>query len=300
MSSTIPVIINARAGTVGGVDLATRIAALFLAGGIKADVREASTGEEVDALIRGAIAENPRILVIGGGDGTLSTAAATLAGREITLGILPLGTLNHFAKDLRIPLELEAAVKNIIAGNAIRVDVGEVNDRVFINNSSLGLYPEMVQDRDRKQKRLGHGKLRSLLSASAGAFRRFFFITVRIVVDGKDRRYKTPLLFVGNNEYQLEGFNIGVRDRIDRGQLSICIVKHAGWARLMLFALQTLMGRSRQSRDFESVLVTECLIETRPARLLLATDGEVAAVTSPLRYRIRPRSLSVIVPNAES
>lgn len=247
-------------------------------------------------MLRAATASHPRVLVAGGGDGSMSSAASVLAGTNTALGVLPLGTLNHFAKDLHIPLELEPAVRNIVDGHVALVDVGAVNGRTFVNNSSLGLYPDMVRDRERQQHRLGRGKLNSLLWASVAAFRRWPFMTVVLEVEGRERRYDTPLVFVGNNEYLMEGFDIGARARLDGGQLSIYVVKKPGRGPLLLLALQALLGRLRQSRDFEVVMASGCVIETPHARLLVAADGEVSMMSSPLRYEIRPRGLRVIVP----
>ncbi|HEY8793813.1 MAG TPA: diacylglycerol kinase family protein [Gemmatimonadaceae bacterium] len=299
MSADVPVIINAGAGNPHVAKRADALTELFLAGGLTVDVRLASSGAELVKLMRAAADEHPALLITAGGDGTISTAAGMLAGTQTVLGVLPFGTLNHFAKDLHIPLELETAVANIISGNAIAVDVGEVNGRVFINNSSLGLYPDIVRDRERQEARLGRGKLRSLVWASLAAFRRFPFLTVRIEVEGTQRVYATPLVFVGNNEYKMEGFKIGERDRIDRGRLSVYIVKRQGRAALVWLSLQALAGRLRQARDFEALATTDFVIDTRHARILVATDGEVQAMESPLRYRTRPRSLRVIVPRHE-
>jgi diacylglycerol kinase family enzyme len=299
VSAAVPVIINAGAGNPHVAKRADALTELFLAGGITVDVRLASSGAELETLMRAAANEHPSLLIAAGGDGTISTAAGLLAGTETMLGVLPFGTLNHFAKDLRIPLELEAAVANIIAGNAIAVDVGEVNGRVFINNSSLGLYPDIVRDRERQQSRLGRGKWRSLVWASLAAFRRFPFLRVRIEVEGTKRVYATPLVFVGNNEYKMEGFDIGERNRIDQGRLSVYIVKREGRAALVRLALQALAGRLRQARDFEALSTAEFVIDTRHARILVATDGEVQPMETPLHYRTRPRSLRVIVPRYE-
>jgi diacylglycerol kinase family enzyme len=296
LSTTIPVIINAGAGNPHVANRSQTLTALFLAGGINADIRLAHTGAEVDTLIRAAVAERPRLLVAAGGDGTISTAAAAIAGTEITLGVLPFGTLNHFAKDLGIPLELEASVQNIVENNVIAVDVGEVNGRVFINNSSLGLYPDIVRDRQRQQTRLGRGKWRSFLWASLAVLRRFPFLTVRIDVDGTTRDFVTPLVFIGNNEYRMEGFDIGVRESLERGVLSIYIVKRPGRAALVRLSLAALLGRLEQARDFEARTASELVIETRHRQVLVAADGEVRRMKSPLHYRARPRSLRVIVP----
>ena len=298
MSADVPVIINAGAGNPHVSKHAEALTRQFREGGLTVDVRLASSGAELETLMRAAADGHPPLLIAAGGDGTISTAAGLLAGTQTVLGVLPFGTLNHFAKDLRIPLERETAVANILAGNTIEVDVGEVNGRVFINNSSLGLYPDMVRDRKREETRLGRGKIRSLVWASLAAFRRFPFLNVRIEVEGAKRVYATPLVFVGNNEYGMEGFRIGKRDRVDRGQLSVYVVKREGRAALVRLALQALVGRLRQARDFEALSTTDFVIETRHARILVATDGEAKAMETPLHYRTRPKSLRVLVPRA--
>jgi diacylglycerol kinase family enzyme len=290
------VIINAGAGNPHVEDRSRELTALFHAGGVDADVRLARSGDEIDTLVREAVAEHPQMLIAAGGDGTISTAAAALAGTEITLGVLPFGTLNHFAKDLGIPLELEASVQNIIENNVIAVDVAEVNGRIFINNSSLGLYPDMVRDRERQQSRLGRGKWRSFLWASLSVLRRFPFLVVRIEVDSVKRDFVTPVVFIGNNEYRMQGFDIGARESLERGVLCVYVVKKQGRAALIRLSVEALLGKLEQARDFESLTTTELVIETNRKRVLVSTDGEVQPMTSPLHYRVRPRALRVIVP----
>jgi YegS/Rv2252/BmrU family lipid kinase len=296
VTPAVPVIINAGAGNPHVEKRVKKLTELFDAGGIAIDARLASSGEELEALIRAAADARPRLLIAAGGDGTISTAASALVDSDTVLGVLPFGTLNHFAKDLRIPLEMEEAVGNIVDGHSIAVDVGEVNERIFINNSSLGLYPDMVRDRKRQQTRLGRGKWRSLVWASVAALRRYPFLTVRLDVEGSKRVHVTPLVFVGNNEYEMEGFNIGARQRLDAGRLSLYIVKKQGRAALVRLSLEALLGRLKQARDFEEITAADFVIDTRHTRILVATDGEVHAMKSPLHYRIRPRSLRVIVP----
>lgn len=296
MSSAVPVIINAGAGNPHVEDRSRLLSELFLAGGIHADIRLARTGSDIETLVRAAAAEHPRMLIAAGGDGTISTAAAALSGTDIPLGVLPFGTLNHFAKDLGIPLELEASVQNILDNNVIAVDVAEVNGRVFINNSSLGLYPDIVRDRERQQSRLGRGKWRSFLWASLSVLRRFPFLIVRIEVESMTRDFITPVVFVGNNEYQMQGFDIGARESLGRGVLCVYIVKKQRRAALLRLSLAALLGRLEQERDFESLTTTELVIETNRKRVLVSTDGEVQPMSSPLHYRARPQALRVIVP----
>jgi diacylglycerol kinase family enzyme len=296
LSAIVPVIINAGAGNPHVDDRSRTLTELFLAGGIHADVRLARTGSDIDALVRAAVNEHPPLLIAAGGDGTISTAAAALAGTDIPLGVLPFGTLNHFAKDLGIPLELEASVQNIIDNNVTAVDVAEVNGKVFINNSSLGLYPDMVRDRERQQSRLGRGKWRSVLWASLSVLRRFPFLVVRIELDSTKQDFVTPVVFIGNNEYQMQGFEIGARESLRGGVLSIYIVKRQRRAALVRLSFAALLGRLEQARDFEALTATELVIETHRKRVLVSTDGEVQPMTSPLHYRIRPKALRVIVP----
>jgi diacylglycerol kinase family enzyme len=295
MKRSVSVILNAGSGVDGNdAARANRIAALFEAAGAKAQVDLARQGSEIARLIDVAIARRPDVIVAGGGDGTVGSVAAALAGGAIALGVLPLGTLNHFAKDLGLPLEVEAAVERIARGAVGRVDVGEVNGRVFINNSSLGLYPAIVHDRERQRKHLGRGKWPALAWATLSALRRFPFLSVRLSIDGVERRLRTPLVFIGNNEYVMEGFSIGERARLDTGCLSLYVLQRASRARLLLLALHALFGRLKQARDFEAIRASEIVVESRHRRLRVATDGEITLMTPPLRYRIRPADLLVV------
>ena len=168
-------------------------------------------GAELEAALDAAVAQRPDVVVAAGGDGTVSMVGAALVDRDIALGVLPLGTLNHFARDFGLPLEIEAAVAHVVQGRPVRVDVGEVNGRIFVNNSSLGLYPDIVRDRERQQRRLGWGKWPALAWATLAALRRFPFLSVRLSVDGREQHWRTPFVFVGNNEYLMEGFAIATR-----------------------------------------------------------------------------------------
>ncbi|HSE21949.1 MAG TPA: diacylglycerol kinase family protein, partial [Pyrinomonadaceae bacterium] len=153
--SAVEVIINCSSGTFNSDEVSRQVTALFEARGLRAHVSIGTSGAQVVELARQAAQGNNSTIVAGGGDGTISSVAAALAGTAKTLGVLPLGTLNHFAKDMNIPLDLEGAINVICEGRVRSVDVGEVNGHIFINNSSLGLYPSIVRERQ-KQQRLGY------------------------------------------------------------------------------------------------------------------------------------------------
>jgi diacylglycerol kinase family enzyme len=289
------VILNAHAGTVASsANLQSRIADLFGAAGLNIEIISVA-GKDMSAAAKRAVVENHETIVAAGGDGTVNTVAAEVAGTEKTLGVLPLGTLNHFAKDLHLSLDLEGAVRTIAEGNIASVDVGEVNGRVFVNNSSLGIYPHIVHRRVVEQMRLRIGKRPAYIWATMHAFRRFPFLDLRIEVEGKTLKRETPFLFVGNNEYELTGFRIGARRRLDAGKLGLYLTHRVGRWGLIRVAFRALLGHLSQEKDFASYLIDEAFVEAPRHLILVATDGEVKWMKSPLHYRSRPRDLRVIV-----
>jgi len=247
-------------------------------------------------LAKDAIQQNYEIIVAGGGDGTVNAVASALVGNSsIKLGILPMGTFNHFARDLGIPIEMEKAVEIIVAGQVQSVDVGEVNGRIFVNNSSLGLYPAMVRLRESLQKS-GHTKLLAALWASIRIFIRFRRLRLELhPATGSILKRKTPMLFVGNNPYATSIATLGTRPSLDRGLLwAMMPTASTRWGLLSsLFAI--LSGREEAS-DIFTFEATNLVVASNRHLLKVAIDGEVLQLSLPLNYRTRPKSLQVIVP----
>jgi YegS/Rv2252/BmrU family lipid kinase len=294
----IKIIISAGAGPADNKKLCERVARIFNENRIDVDMSLAESGAELTALAQDASRGPYKVIVAGGGDGTVNSVASTVVGSDKILGILPLGTLNHFARDLKIPFDLEAAVNTIVAGHISTVDVAEVNDRIFVNNSSLGLYPIIVREREKRQ-RLGFRKWPAFFWATIQALRRYPFLDVRLRTNGEFVDRTTPFVFIGNNEYAMDGFNIGSRDRLDRGVLSIYITHRTSRLKLISLALRAVFGRLREDKDFLALHSDEVQIETRHKRLRVAFDGELEVMKPPLQYRIRERALRVIVPKDE-
>ena len=292
------VLINGAARVAFDETLQRRLTALFAKAGVFADVTVPATVDELAAAAQRAIEEDFDLVVAGGGDGTVSLVASALVGTGKSLGILPLGTLNHFARDLRIPLEFEAAVQNLLSGVAAYLDVAEVNGRFFLNNSSLGLYPTIVRERE-KHERLGSGKWPAFVWAAIAALRRYPFVHVRVIADEKMVTTRTPFVFVGNNHYAMERLNIGTRERLDEGELCLYLTKQMSRLGLLRLALRALFGRLREEKDFLAMSTRELTIHIKSSRARVALDGEVAMIQTPLEYKIRPRALSVIVPSAK-
>lgn len=261
----------------------------------EAEVRVVRSPARLQTEVQNGLKEGCQLIVAGGGDGTVSTVAAELASTTAALGILPLGTWNHFAKDLRLPLDLAQAAKVIHAGHTQAVDVGDVNGHVFINNASLGLYPRLANIRE-KQRRRGWRRVSAMIWASFGALLRHQDVQVRLEVDGQPYNATTPLVFVGNNVYETEGLGVGSRSALTDGKLCLCVAPPVSRLGLFRLPLLALLGRLHQAKGFQMMCTTAATVQTRRQFVRVATDGEVSWMHSPLRFSIRQRALRVVVP----
>jgi YegS/Rv2252/BmrU family lipid kinase len=265
------------------------------AAGVTARVELLDGGGIVERA-KDAVDQGEDLLIVGGGDGSVSAAAGILAGTKTRLGILPLGTLNHFARDLGIPLDLAEAAKLIGQGKARPVDVAEVNGRVFVNNSAIGLYPLMVIDRDLQQKRLGRSKRLAMLVASARTLARFNHYRLTLTANDEKARIDTPLLFVGNNDYRIDLRAPGRRDSLEDGRLSVFVMRKKTRRGLIAATLRALLGRARHDDMVRLEDVQRLQVASRRSHLIISVDGEVETMTGPLDYRVRNGALKVIVP----
>ena len=283
------IVLNPEAGSYRP-DVRARLDRMLAGTPVTADIRQLNHSD-AEILSRAAVNKGYASVIACGGDGTVSAVAAALAGTEVPLGILPLGTLNHFAKDLGISLRLEDAFQTILEGKIGRVDVGEVNGRTFLNNSSIGVYPHLVRFRD-APRRKGLGKWMGFALAVMVVCRRSRLLRLRLMVSGRELIRKTPFLFVGNNEYDVSGR----RERLDGGRLLLVVAHHKGRFGLLRSAVSALVNRTKENRDFDVLRPTEFRIESRHRFLRVARDGEVQKMKTPLMYRIRPGALRVLVP----
>jgi diacylglycerol kinase family enzyme len=295
----IAVVLNDASGSGDCAAAAKRLEEIFSAAGREPRITLARGGNQLRAAAERAVQAGCDTLVAGGGDGTINTVASAVVGKEIPLGVVPLGTLNHFAKDLGIPLELDAAAKVVLDGIACRVDVGEVNGRIFLNNSSLGVYPAIVRLRERYQES-GFGKWIAALWASLTVLRRNPFLTVRIIVEDRAVVRRTPFVFVGNNEYRMVGLHAGSRDSLVARHLALYVLNAERRAGLLRLAWQVLLQGVERVKELDLVTVERLSIETSRGRLQVALDGEVVPLQAPLEYRIRAAALLVHVPATTS
>jgi diacylglycerol kinase family enzyme len=277
-----------------------KIAAACEANGLTAEIAVASDGKITDAVRRALACTSAGqaefdLVAVGGGDGSVRAAAAALVGGEVPLGILPLGTFNHFARDLGIPLDPDGAIATIAKGQVKRVDVGKVNGRVFLNNSSLGIYPHLVAER-RRYRRHGLAKWGAAALALCRVLWRLPRPRVRVLAPNWQAERRTACLFIGNNMYELDAFAVARRSALDKGEFCVYIANRQSRAALLRLALRAVLGRLEPGCDFTLARLEGVEIRARRHRLRVALDGESMILRPPLRYRVRPRALRVIIP----
>ncbi len=290
-------ILNEKSGGSGTVDV-KMIAALFEKQGVELNIIKLEAETSIRDVVSRAISQMCNVIVAGGGDGTINAVVTAIIGHpSLRLGILPLGTLNHFSRDLGIPPDISQAVDVICAGASKAIDMGSVNDRFFLNNSSVGLYPAIVKMRETLQGS-GYGKWWAALIASIrilGRFRRFDLDVQP--TKGPSIACKTALLFVGNNKYETRVGSVGTRLSIDRGKLWVTMP--ASRSRTGFFLNLVALMLRREKPDDMTFEATALNVKSRQKLLTVATDGEIFTLKPPLNYKILPKALTVIVPQSK-
>lgn len=294
--NAVPVLIN-RGGGAAAADasIADKVAKALADSGVEGEI-EFVTGGECEERCRAMAERGDPLVVVGGGDGTISAAASALVGTGTSLGILPLGTLNHFARDLGVPAALPDAARLIAGASERRVDVAEMNGRTFINNSAIGLYPRMVAERDNQQERLGRRKRLAMIIASARTLARFNHQRLTLTINDQKARVDTPLLFVGNNDYRTDLGAAGRRESLDRGQLCVLVMRKKARLGFIAAIIRALLNRSRPDDMVRIEGVERLRVSSRRSELTVSLDGEVVRAKPPLDYKMRKRALRVIAP----
>jgi diacylglycerol kinase family enzyme len=262
------------------------------------DIREIQPAR-LDEEIRKAVKAGAKRILVAGGDGSICTGAGAICGSEVELAVLPAGTLNHFAIDSGIPTDLAEAAKVGVGTATATVDVGYAGDRVFLNTSSIGAYVTFVRLRDRLEKRFGY-RLASLI-AMIRIFVMMPTIGVQVEVDGVTQTYRTPLVFIGVGERELQLPALGSRVKGGGGKrgLQVFVLRGRKRARLFVMALAAVargVDTVRRMPELDAFLVDHCTIDMKRRRAMVAFDGETELMTLPLEYRIERDALRIVVP----
>lgn len=259
----------------------------------KFDVRENDPGK---IIRQNNLTEEDRIL-IAGGDGTISSVIDKTVDFQIPYGILPLGTFNNFSKCIGMSQYVEESVEQFLSGKVKSVDVGKVNGRIMINNSSVGIYPKLVAIREDHQIRFGLGKPLAMIISFIKSMLLFPLIHVSLESDGKKISALTPFVMVGNNRYELNLFEIGERKSLNEGLLYVYFIKCRTRLCVMRVLLKALFDNLDMEKDFELISTKKAELKIRKHKIRAACDGEIFITTPPLRYQICTSCVKIVYPN---
>jgi diacylglycerol kinase family enzyme len=295
---TIGAVINPRAGGVSDQQSEARLRAIsrLLCPLLPAELRRVASGSQIAEAVEDLLERGANAILVGGGDGTVSSVAGIAARMGIVLGILPLGTRNHFARDLGMPLEMAEWPDIFRRLSRRRVDMGEVNGRPFVNNVSIGMYPRIVEERDRSERNGTVGRSVAQFSAAMRVAVRFPRSRCVLHFSKASVHCVTPILFVGNNEYEGGLRPHSRRPVLDSGQLWVCTARASDPLSLLRLFWRVCGGRLEKIEELDMVLAQEVRIEFQSARITAAIDGETCRLKTPLRLRSLQRALEVIVP----
>ena len=297
----VTVIWNSASGWKDSAEQAKRVQTILSHAGAEVSVHRLTKGEDITETSRRFIKEGAEVLVAAGGDGTVNAVAAALVNSHAALAVIPAGTLNHFARDLTVPLDLDGAAECASSGHEIETDVGCVNDRIFINNSVLGMYPIYRAAREAYERRGLTGNRFLTFLAVARALARVLWnlphLTLQLTIEsGNTIRVQTPFVLLANNEHEVENWNIGHRKAINQGHLWVYVMKRCSrWAMLRYLA-SFLMKRFSRKDAFDVYRVRELTVDSKGDHLRVGVDGEIIKMQTPLVYRSIPLSLRVIAP----
>jgi diacylglycerol kinase family enzyme len=293
-------ILNAEAGTAAKDDAVTEssLREAFNASGCPADIRLLPP-DQIEAALKRAIAERPDALFVGGGDGTVSSTARLLAGTDVPLGILPLGTLNHFAKDLGLPLAWRETIAALARGTVRAVDIAEVNGHLFINNCSIGAYADAVRHREALRDERNHGKWLAMTIASLRVFCELRRIRFRLETGGDEFLLRSPFLVVANNRYDGNILDQSLRERLDEGRLWIYTTRARRHFAVLRMAWQALRHELAAADALDAHPTKNATVHLATPSVSAAVDGEIIELKTPLHFRIRPGGLRVLVPRSE-
>jgi diacylglycerol kinase family enzyme len=245
--------------------------------------------------IRERMARGVRLFVAAGGDGTITNIVQPLVNTDSTLGVIPVGTYNHFAKDLEIPLDWKEALGVVLNGDTRQVDTARINDRFFVNNLSLGLYPELVARREEKGR--DYPRWKAKLYAAYRTLRKYPSVTLSIETAHHKETVRTHVFMVSNNSYDLSRIGVeAARNTLEEGRVSVYWLPHISRWKMMNFVAHYLAGRVRETPGFRSFRTTTMKMQSPRVTLRVGVDGEVFTMQTPLAITSVPKSLLVKVP----
>jgi diacylglycerol kinase family enzyme len=270
--------------------------------GSRIDVHKVERGMNILEESSAIAAGGADVLIAAGGDGTINAAASALIHQATALGVIPAGTLNHFARDLQIPLEAEQAAQALVDGRIIQVDAATVNDRVFINNAVLGLFPNYRSVREAWERHgFGSTRVGRFIATVAAVWRVFWrlpHLHVSLTMGSRKHTLRTPFVLVGNNEHEMQGWALGHRGCIDKGMLWVYAMRPCSRWQMLRLLVGLIFGRAPRESIFSVFHTPDLTIDARKKSIGVGVDGEMVRMKAPLRFKSLPGALKVVAPSS--
>ena len=296
MSGSIEVILNAKSGSQKAEEAHAAIEKVLRASGRRFQISMGGGGDLGELAAKRAAADC-EILVAAGGDGTICCVAEAALKAQKTLGVIPLGTFNYFAKNLGIPLEPAEAAQVILDGETVRASVLDLNGRLILNNTSIGIHPAVLLKRRQMYRRWGRNQISAYLSVAMTVFQPPPRLRVRLASDEGEVIRETPLVMICSNAFQMEAFALAGKECLAEGKFALYVARMAGRTTILRLGLRTLLRRLRPGVDYDVICTSDVTIETlRRRRFRAAVDGELERLESPLRFQIGEQALCVLRP----
>ena len=292
----ITVLLNAKAGARNKEIIQQRLQTLCQARDIEPEIHLLRRGDAIFWAAREAQRAGSDLVVAGGGDGTINAAATALIGTGTTLGVLPLGTFNYFARNLGIPLDLEAAVDVLFTGSPRTVNVGEVNGRNFLNTSSIGLHSRILAEGERVKARFGRRRWVAAISTMVTLFKRHRYLRLRFGLGPDASTEKVLLAFLTISQAQIGQFDPRATTCLDAGRMCLYLMHPVSRWGMLRLTLSALSRRLHQVDELELRCIDEAWLDTPRHSLRVTLDGEIVRLAPPLHYRLLPDALSVMTP----
>jgi len=297
------IVLNAGSGQSDTETTCRAIASVLNSAGRAHEILRVEDATKIGEIAHQAVEkarQNAGIVVAAGGDGTLNAVAQATLGSGCQFGVIPQGTFNYFGRTHGISSDAAEATRGLLTARVQPVQVGLVNGRVFLVNASLGLYPQLLEDREEQKQRHGRSRLVAAWAALVTIFRRYRPMRVKLEHGGHTHELQTLTLFVGNNRLQLE--QVGLEsESVEEGKLAAILLKPVPTLTLLWLALQGAMGNLARARDVEHFASSSLTITPsfrRIRRLKVATDGEISWMDTPIEFRVAPDPLLLLKPIA--
>jgi diacylglycerol kinase family enzyme len=293
------VIINRNSGADNKTALTEEIETAFTAHGWKVEFVLAGR-HDLRRRTQQLVAQAPGAIVVAGGDGTINTVASACVEANRPVGLLPAGTFNFTARNLGVSTEVSEAVAVIVRGGVLRIDIGEVNGRIFLCGAGLGLYARMLEQREHDKRRFGRrSRLVAFLSGMRCLLSPHPLFAVELMADGQTQRHLTTTLFFGCNALQLQQFNASATECLRHQKLAVLSLKLRSRREVIVAACAALLRRLDAVNTTDAFCASTVRVQTRRRVLKVAIDGEVVLLRSPLDVTLRPDALQVFAPGVE-